>query len=137
VAERIVQLPRDPEALLARPPKRLLLPDLGGLDGALSSDANDLGPAQEDEEPGAEARQCRHGRSPTGPDQVVQPGEDDEPGQRGDRGGEPVPANDGRDVGQDEGKPDWAVRVAEQEVDERRPEHDLHDDHRVPAPCCQ
>jgi hypothetical protein len=72
-------------------PQPLLLSDPGRLDRALSPDADDLGRAQEHQEPGGQPGQDRKGGGLRIPDQVIQPGEDDEARDRDDPGGQPVP----------------------------------------------
>ena len=55
MAERVVQLPGDPQSLLARSPEPLLFAHPGRLGDALPPDADDQPGAEDDEEPGGEA----------------------------------------------------------------------------------
>src|SRR5262249_34854469 len=79
----------------------------------LPPDPDDLRGAEDQKQPRRQgAEEEGRGRSRV-PEHVVEPGEDAEPGCCGDRGGQPVPASRGSEVGDDERQPDRARRVPE------------------------
>src|SRR4051794_18283586 len=134
VPERVVQLPGDAEALLARAPAPLLLRDQRRLDRSLPPDPHDLSGAEEHEEPGGERQEGGERRGGAVPERVVEPREDDEADARRHHRDRAMPPHDGADVGDDESEPDRTVRVTEQEVDERDREGGLEDRYGMEPP---
>ena len=133
VPQGVVELSGDAKALPARSPERFLLSDADRFGRSFPPDADGFGCPQHHEEPGGQRCQRDEGRGRPVPEEKVRPREDDEPGRRGDRGGRPVPLNDGGEVRDEEGEPDGAIRVPEHEVGERRPEDQNHDGHGMTA----